>query len=265
MQRAHPAMYEFQVIKSFEGGVGTQRERLLVISSEHLAEVAGEDVIGLHALNDILGLVVSDKNETEVIVEFKDWRPTQYFITERDSFVGSLGDVMGLRKGTQFSIRLEPFFSHTLPDKPAPLYQVPTGGREAGVGRWGPSRSASETYVSLASLHIFISSFFPVGGAQNECEIYMISRFMAAYNVFKDAGTLGSQRAQAVWFPLLMDYACNMHVSRPLPPSPPDPRPPSPHTRMWEMELRGWERLCLGDVILGFTAGGRGGGGCGWG
>lgn len=150
MQRAHPAMYEFQVIKSFEGGVGTQRERLLVISSEHLAEVAGEEVIGLHALNDILGLVVSDKNETEVIVEFKDWRPTQYFITERDSFVGSLGDVMGLRKGTQFSIRLEPFFSHTLPDKPAPLYQVGTGGRLGGEG-WGgggPSRAASDVFVS---------------------------------------------------------------------------------------------------------------------
>lgn len=65
----------------------------------------------------------------------------------------------------------------------------------------------------------------------------MISRFMAAYNSFKDTGSLGSPLAQAVWFPLLMDYACNMHVSHQtqpkLPPTHPlthpslNPRPPN--------------------------------------
>lgn len=77
-----------------------------------------------NSLSDILGLVVSEKNDTEVIIEFREWRPTQYFIQDRDSFIGSLNDVMGLAKGTQFSVRLEHFFPHTLPDRPLPLYQV---------------------------------------------------------------------------------------------------------------------------------------------
>eukprot|EP00271_Cylindrocystis_brebissonii_P009775 TRINITY_DN2501_c0_g1_i2.p1 TRINITY_DN2501_c0_g1~~TRINITY_DN2501_c0_g1_i2.p1 ORF type:complete len:1658 (+),score=386.93 TRINITY_DN2501_c0_g1_i2:98-5071(+) len=169
--RSYPVLYEFSVVKGFDGGPGNQRDRSLVITTEHIAELAGggEDLIGLQNLSDVLGLVVSDKNDTEVTLEFRDWRPTQYFIQERDSFVGSLAEVVGVKKGMHFSMRLEPFFPHTLPDKPLPLYQ-------------------------------------------NECEIYMISRFMAVYNIYKEANQISSQRAQSVWLPLLKDYACNIHL-----------------------------------------------------
>lgn len=77
------------------------------------------------SLSDILGLVVSDSNELEVVVEFRDWHPTHYYVSDREAFVGSLADtVQNVAKNSQFSIRLEPSFQYTLPEKPLPLFQV---------------------------------------------------------------------------------------------------------------------------------------------
>ena len=110
----------------------------------------------LSSLQDILGLVVSDKNELEVVVEFASWRATQYFVTEREAFVGSLAEVMvasaaspasstssssssaaAPAKAQHFSIRLEPLAPHTLPEKPLPLYQVKPGGGNEGASEKG--------------------------------------------------------------------------------------------------------------------------------
>jgi DnaJ family protein C protein 13 len=76
------------------------------------------------SLKDILGIIVSEKDMKEVTLEFRSWRATQYFLDDRDDFVASVTDLIGIGKGTEFSIRLESFFSHTLPEKPHPAYQV---------------------------------------------------------------------------------------------------------------------------------------------
>eukprot|EP00897_Mesotaenium_endlicherianum_P010025 jgi/Mesen1/9050/ME000057S08477 len=215
-------------------------------------------------LTDILGLVISGKNDMEVIVEFREWRPTQYFIQERESFVGSFSEVMGLGKGTQFSIRLELFFPHTLPEKPLPLYQKSTpilyefsvvkGYDVSGVGQRERLlvittehlvEQAGEEIIGMHNstcvdvgsgnvlLHVKLASpsdrVFNClaligesrhslelpdweGKSRNECEIFFISRFMGVFMNYKDAQQLASPKAQAQWFPLLKDYACNIHL-----------------------------------------------------
>ncbi|CAI5959912.1 unnamed protein product [Closterium sp. NIES-65] len=87
--------------------------------SEAIVELSG----WLPLLSDILGLVVSDKNESEVIVELSGWRATQYCVADREALVGSLAEVASHAKARNFSVRLEPFAQHTLPEKPLPLYQ----------------------------------------------------------------------------------------------------------------------------------------------
>lgn len=57
-------------------------------------------------------------------MEFRSWRSTQYFLDNRDDFLASMADLMGIGKGTEFSIRLESYFPHTLPDKLPALHQV---------------------------------------------------------------------------------------------------------------------------------------------
>ncbi|CAI5478316.1 unnamed protein product, partial [Closterium sp. Yama58-4] len=122
-QRASPVLYEFSVVKNNDPASGMQRERTLVLTKEFMAEMTGSHVIALHSLSDILGLVVSDKNESEVIVELSGWRATQYFVADREALVGSLAEVASHAKARNFSVRLEPFAHHTLPEKPLPLYQ----------------------------------------------------------------------------------------------------------------------------------------------
>jgi hypothetical protein len=78
----------------------------------------------LYSLNDILGLIVNEKDNREVTVEFRSWRSTQYFLDDRDNFLATMAELMGMGKGTEFSIRLEPYFPHTLPDKLPAAYQV---------------------------------------------------------------------------------------------------------------------------------------------
>lgn len=76
------------------------------------------------SLKDILGLIVSERDNREVTVEFRSWRSTQYLFDNRDDFLASMADLMGVGKGTEFSIRLEPYFPHILPDKLPAFYQV---------------------------------------------------------------------------------------------------------------------------------------------
>lgn len=57
-------------------------------------------------------------------MEFRSWRPTQYFLDNRDDFLASIADLMGMGKGTEFCIRLEPYFPHVLPDKIPAFHQV---------------------------------------------------------------------------------------------------------------------------------------------
>ncbi|CAI5968403.1 unnamed protein product [Closterium sp. NIES-64] len=121
--RASPVLYEFLVVKNNDPASGMQRERTLVLTKEFMAEMTGSHVIALHSLSDILGLVVSDKNESEVIVELSGWRATQYCVADREALVGSLAEVASHAKARNFSVRLEPFAQHTLPEKPLPLYQ----------------------------------------------------------------------------------------------------------------------------------------------
>ncbi|CAI7750261.1 unnamed protein product [Closterium sp. NIES-53] len=121
--RASPVLYEFSVVKNNDPASGMQRERTLVLTKEFMAEMTGSHVIALHSLSDILGLVVSDKNESEVIVELSGWRATQYCVADREALVGSLAEVASHAKARNFSVRLEPFAQHTLPEKPLPLYQ----------------------------------------------------------------------------------------------------------------------------------------------
>lgn len=77
-------------------------------------------------MKDIIGLIVSEKDDREVTVEFRSWRSTLYLVENRDDFLASMADLMGVGKGSEFSIRLEPYFPHILPDKSPAFYQVST-------------------------------------------------------------------------------------------------------------------------------------------
>lgn len=76
------------------------------------------------SLNDVVGVVANDKNPKEVILELKSWRATQYHIEEKDDFIACLASIMDVNRGSEFSVRSEPFFPFTLPDKSHPVYQV---------------------------------------------------------------------------------------------------------------------------------------------
>eukprot|EP00850_Spirogloea_muscicola_P007083 SM000035S13063 [mRNA] locus=s35:223450:237908:+ [translate_table: standard] len=120
--RDRSILYEFAALKGFEEA-GELRERTLYLTSHNLIEKGADEIICDHCLCDILGVVISATKSTEVVLEFRSWRPTRYFIQDRDSFMASISNIMGLSKGLQFSIHMEPFGPHTFPDKPLPLYQ----------------------------------------------------------------------------------------------------------------------------------------------
>eukprot|EP00850_Spirogloea_muscicola_P002088 SM000008S22177 [mRNA] locus=s8:226750:241282:- [translate_table: standard] len=120
--RDRSILYEFAALKGFEEA-GELRERTLYLTSHNLIEKGADEIICDHSLSDILGVVISATKSTEVLLEFRSWRPTRYFVQDRDSFMASISNIMGLSKGLQFSIHMDPFGPHTFPDKPLPLYQ----------------------------------------------------------------------------------------------------------------------------------------------
>ena len=80
----------------------------------------------LSSLEDLLGVVASETNEKEVILEFTSWKDCHFLLKDRDDFLASVADVMGMEKGSTFSIRLEPFRSCTLPEQQNVPHQVST-------------------------------------------------------------------------------------------------------------------------------------------
>jgi len=81
---------------------------------------------GVCSLEDLLGVVACETNESEVVLEFTSWKDCHFLLKDRDDFLASVADVMGMEKGSTFSIRLEPFRSCTLPEQQNALYQVST-------------------------------------------------------------------------------------------------------------------------------------------
>lgn len=67
---------------------------------------------------------MDDLDPTEVTVEFKSWRPTQYYLEERDDFLASMADIMGAGKGGWFSLRMEPLYPYCFPEKLHPMFKV---------------------------------------------------------------------------------------------------------------------------------------------
>ncbi|BBN14040.1 DnaJ homolog subfamily C member 13 [Marchantia polymorpha subsp. ruderalis] len=120
--RESPVLYEFQVIKRLDVQ-RQERERTLCLTKDYCIEKSGDEVIGVHSLNDVVGVVANDKNPKEVILELKSWRATQYHIEEKDDFIACLASIMDVNRGSEFSVRSEPFFPFTLPDKSHPVYQ----------------------------------------------------------------------------------------------------------------------------------------------
>lgn len=117
-----PVLYQFEVMKR-QDITKQERPRIVSMTKYHLIEKWADHVTGVHSLNDILGLIVNEKDNREVTVEFRSWRSTQYFLDDRDNFLATMAELMGMGKGTEFSIRLEPYFPHTLPDKLPAAYQ----------------------------------------------------------------------------------------------------------------------------------------------
>ncbi|KAH9554372.1 hypothetical protein CY35_08G060500 [Sphagnum magellanicum] len=113
---------EFEVTKR-QDSTKQERHRKVCMTKDYFIEMWIDHVVSIHSLKDILGIIVSEKDMKEVTLEFRSWRATQYFLDDRDDFVASVTDLIGIGKGTEFSIRLESFFSHTLPEKPHPAYQ----------------------------------------------------------------------------------------------------------------------------------------------
>lgn len=116
-------LYEFEVLKRLDASKQV-RERIVSLTSEHFIERSNDQVIAVHSLDDVMGLVVPGKNSNEIIVEFRFWRPTQYFVKEMDSFIASMAVLMDTGKYSHFSIHQEPFLSGTFADKPHLVYQT---------------------------------------------------------------------------------------------------------------------------------------------
>ncbi|KAG0579697.1 hypothetical protein KC19_4G117600 [Ceratodon purpureus] len=121
--REYPVLYEFQAVKQsklndYDG------PRTLSITKHLLIESSFDDIINIHSLEDLRGLVASEKNDQEVIIEFASWRDCSFLLRDREDFIASVADVMGMEKGSTFSVRLESFHSHTFPEQQNSLYQI---------------------------------------------------------------------------------------------------------------------------------------------
>ncbi|KAH9562610.1 hypothetical protein CY35_05G081400 [Sphagnum magellanicum] len=117
-----PIVCEFEVTKR-QDSTKQERQRKVCMTKDYFFETWVDHVVSVHSLKDILGVIVSEKDVREVTLEFRSWRATQYFLDEREDFVASITDLIGISKSTAFSIRLESFFSHALPEMPSyPAY-----------------------------------------------------------------------------------------------------------------------------------------------
>ena len=79
---------------------------------------------GSCSLEDLLGIVACETNDKEVILEFTSWKDSHFLLKDRSDFLASMADVMGMEKGSTFSIRLESFHSCTFPEQQNALHQV---------------------------------------------------------------------------------------------------------------------------------------------
>jgi hypothetical protein len=107
------------------------------------------------SLSDVLGVVMVPSNEREIVVEYKNWRPTHYYLEQRDAFLASIAESISLIKGSHFSFRMEPMFAHYLPERPLLMSLVRQGlrcwvwvgsgtGFESGIGHESIGRFGSE-------------------------------------------------------------------------------------------------------------------------
>ena len=67
---------------------------------------------------------MKDEFSKEVIIEFKSWRPVQYFIDRKNDFLASIADVMETLRLFNFNIRSEQFLPYMFPESPHSFYQV---------------------------------------------------------------------------------------------------------------------------------------------
>ncbi|CAM6026456.1 unnamed protein product [Sphagnum balticum] len=117
-----PIVCEFEVTKR-QDSTKQERQRKVCMTKDYFFETWVDHVVSVHSLKDILGVIVSEKDVREVTLEFRSWRTTQYFLDEREDFVAIITDLIGISKSTAFSVRLESFFSHALPEMPSyPAY-----------------------------------------------------------------------------------------------------------------------------------------------
>lgn len=121
--REYPVLYEFQAVKPSRSH-NPDRLHSLSITKHLLIESFEGDIINVHSLEDLLGVVVSETNDKEVVMEFTSWKDCHFLLKNRDDFVATLADVMGMEKGSTFSIRLEPYHSCTFPEQQSNLHQV---------------------------------------------------------------------------------------------------------------------------------------------
>lgn len=63
-----------------------------------------------YSLEDLFGVVVSEMNDKEVVMEFILWKDCYFLFKNWDDFVVILVDVMGMEKGFIFSICLELYY-----------------------------------------------------------------------------------------------------------------------------------------------------------
>lgn len=120
--RESPVLYEFEVLKRLDAKKQV-RKRVVSLTNGHLIERSNDDIVAVHRLDDVQGLIVTGNDSNEVLVELRFWRPTQYFVEDVESFVSSIAILMDTRKCCHFNIHQEPLLSGTFPDKPHPVYQ----------------------------------------------------------------------------------------------------------------------------------------------
>ncbi|KAG0590844.1 hypothetical protein KC19_1G130600 [Ceratodon purpureus] len=120
--REYPILYEFQALKPSRS-LKKDIPRTLRITKHLLIESTQDELINVHSLEDLLGVVACETNDKEVILEFTSWKDCHFLLKDRDDFLASVADVMGMEKGSTFSIRLEPFHSFTFPEQQNALHQ----------------------------------------------------------------------------------------------------------------------------------------------
>lgn len=120
--REYPVLYEFQALKQSRSHKH-DGSRTLCITKHLLIESFVNDIINVHSLEDLLGVVVSETNDKEVTLEFTSWKDCHFLLDNRDDFIASVADVMGMGKGSTFSVRLESFHSFMFPEQQSSHYQ----------------------------------------------------------------------------------------------------------------------------------------------